>query len=306
VKIQKTARFFSDIKTLGEQLEESSSLQEEVVFVVDKSYHQAVSERFAHASAALSGEKRIAEGIELAIEALKLTEGDQLFVLSDHGCKLSNDDYSELGLMNRDRSQIFFFHSRLDGGNLHNCESLLAMEDVHAIVKKALNTKTKAGKVPVLAIPPARKMVHVEDHVAFSTKVGDPTRKWAVFSKDFEYFETLDGPSKLKVLATGIDRCEAIAFSREYLSTQASDYRELRWQLDTLQAGFSEIPSSSLLSWENKKGHFQSRRVTAWNPFWRIVTLPTSVSRLLQLRLTARSLRRKKKPRSGSSQGLLP
>lgn len=287
-KVQKAAHFFPDLASLYSHLDRASSRDNEVIFIVDKSYHVAVDGRFAHKSASLVGERKIAEGIKKAVAMLQLVDGDQLFVLSDHGCKLSNDDYSELGLMNRDRSQIFFFHSGLRRDSLDKCESLFAMEDVHKIVKASLGCSSRGEKHQVLEIPPARKMVHVEDHVAFSTLVGDPTRKWAVFAENFEYFESLSGNQKIVGVGQEIDFILATEVARKYLIAEASDYQELRYQLHSLQEGFSYMPAPTLQAWESKNVNLSNKRIARWALFWRFVTLLSSIRRRMRHYLSSR------------------
>ena len=299
-EIQAHATFFASPEQLAAQRGPNEPL--EITFVQSNSYHDVVSARAGHKSAHLEGCRILAEEIQNALDSLALGPGDQFVLFSDHGCKLSNDGYGLHEYINRDRSQVAFYHSDFSNGSMKANDGLFAMEDIHFVVSKLLQDalNDEAAVMPIsLTIPKTRELVHVEDHAAFSTNIGDPTRRWAVFSEDFEYFESLGAGSKVHLLKTpgGLSSQDAEELAISYLNEFASDYSQLTQQYESLTSNFTLISREKIAFWE--QGVRTAATQLGWRRFfWNLIVAPVALNRRLK------SLRPKpRRQNSGSRSG---
>ena len=232
-----------------------------------------------------------------------------MILYSDHGCKLSDDSFDEYSLTDRDRSQFVFFHSQFTEPKVTSDNTLFSMVDLYFIISGLIQSLTltgEAGANGTLELPEAREMVHVEDHEAYSTKIGDVVRKWAVFSKDFEYFESLgkNPVVRFHVLSDQETWLNAVSLSQDYLSKYASNYSDMNFQFDSLANGISVIPEESLKFWQ-ENSHLKESLRSPKRFLWRLATLHTSLTR----RICPRLLRFAKRPsrtvsKSGSRQSV--
>jgi len=282
-ELQMQASFFPDLDSLAMSEESHRSKDLKIFFITSDTYHDVVSHRHAHKSSHGAGSKLIAAELKEVISCLELAPGDQLILYSDHGCKLSNDKFDRYSLMDRDRSQVVFFHSQFKDPKLSMENSLFSMVDLHVIISgliKNLALTGTAGKNGLLELPEARGMVHVEDHDTYSTKVGDLVRKWAVFSKGFEYYESLGkGPVvKFHAPTSQAGWLNAISLSQDHLSKHASNYAELKYDLDYLTVGFTKVPEEKLAFWRQLASS-KNVGTNTKSLFWRIVTLKKTFMR---------------------------
>jgi len=178
-----------------------------------------------------------------------------------------------------------FFHSQFTEPKVTSDNSLFSMVDLHVIISgliQSLAPTGGAGANGTLELPEAREMVHVEDHEGYSTKIGDVVRKWAVFSPDFEYFESLGKELVIKLKVTNAQSAlvNGVLQSQEYLKKYSSGYADLKYQFETLAQGFTRAPQEKIASWEKHstqpKVNIKFKRL-----FWRLVTLPTALVRRL-------------------------
>jgi hypothetical protein len=308
-EVQMKARFFPGLDSLRASEEPGDALELEIIFIVSMTYHKVVDDRSAHKSSHRLGAELIASELEEVVSDLQLGPGDQLILYSDHGCKLSDDRFDEYNLMDRDRSQFVFFHSQFTEPKVTFDNSLFSMVDLHAIISgliKSLALTGRAGANGTLELPEAREMVHVEDHEDYSTKIGDVVRKWAVFSPDFEYFESLGKEPIIKLKVTNAQSAlvNGVLKSQEYLKKYASGYADQNYQLHSLSQGFTKVSQEVMSS---RAGHSNnSKNVRRFERlFWRLVTLPTSVVRRISPHIQAFSKRSSRVlSKSGSNQKL--
>lgn len=284
-EVQIKAKFFPSLDSLRAAEEQGDALELEIIFIVSMTYHKVVDDRSAHKSSHRLGAELIASELEEVVSDLQLGPGDQLILYSDHGCKLSDDSFDEDSLTDRDRSQFVFFHSQFTEPKVTSDNTLFSMVDLHFIISgliKSLVLTGGAGANGMLELPEAREMVHVEDHEAYSTKIGDVVRKWAVFSQDFEYFESLGKEPlvNLKVTNAGLALVDVVSRSQEYLKMNASGYADLKYQFETLAQGFTRVPQEKIESWE-KRSTQPKVNIKFMRLFWRLVTLPTTLVRRL-------------------------
>jgi len=288
-EVQMKAEFFPSLDSLRAAEEQGNTGKLEIIFIVNKTYHEVVDDRYAHKSSHKPGAELIAAELQEVISDLQLGPGDQLILYSDHGCKLSDDSFDEYSLMDRDRSQFVFFHSQFTEPKVTFDNTLFSMVDLHLIISGLIQSLTFTGETGangMLELPEAREMVHVEDHEAYSTKIGDVVRKWAVFSKDFEYFESL-GKNPVVRFHVPNDQetwLNAVSLSQDYLSKYASNYSDLNFQFDSLANGISVIPEESLKFWQENSPLKESLR-SPKRFLWRVATLHTSLTRKIYPRL---------------------
>ena len=140
--LQAYASFFPTLDSLASH-RSLDSKDKDVVFIVSKSYHREVDERRAHHSAHRAGATAILKELRAAIDTLRLGVKDNLFLFSDHGCKLSDDSYGEVELLDTDRSQVVFYHSDFTGRAIQQNRNLYSMVDVHQIVKHQIQESSR-------------------------------------------------------------------------------------------------------------------------------------------------------------------
>ena len=303
--IQERSTLFSDVTQIPLSPVQTPNVLNEVVIILDNSYHQAVGFRFGHHSAHSLGSRAIARNLAKAIAHLELAVGDTLFLFSDHGCKLSRDKAKEpKDFLDRDRSQVAFFHSQFAGQGIVENPGLYAMEDTHFMVMKAIarmkgQKESESRRIVPIAVPPVRKMVHVEDHSGFSTAIGHPVTQWAVFGSDFEYFEPRLGEFQV-FLREGSETSQemAVKVSQMYLKEHASNYSLFKDELESLYSGYSRIPIGQQEYWHRNRVASAPPAPIARAVWWAL-SLPTATWR----RLSAATRKRKIRPTSDSNTG---
>lgn len=286
--VQQVAAFYP---TVDEYLSKSASglKENEVIFIVSKTYHEVVDTRFAHSSSHTKALNLISSEIRGIIEKLELSNGDRLLLFSDHGCKLTSDHFDDLSRLNRDRSQVAFFLSDFSKpGEISQVKNLISMGDIHKITKQFISNETMRVAEIVLQVHKEKigsRLVHVEDHLAYATQIGEPVKTWAVFSKKWEYYCDLLGNERLVSKEERLlSEEEILEMARNFLERNASNYKEFKYELQSLTS--KELN----LSYEVppvKMDAKPTRNATGW--FWRLITLPNSLKRrfgfLMQHRL---------------------
>lgn len=289
--VQEVAHFYPTVDEYANS-SETDSKEDEVIFIVSKAYHEVVDSRHAHSSSHSKALSLVTSEINELVEKLKLSRGDRLVLFSDHGCKLSSDDFDNLSRLNRDRSQVAFFLSDFSNpGEISQVEKLLSMIDIHEVTKRLISNKNMPMTELVLQIleeNTSSPLVHVEDHLAYATQIGEPVKTWAVFSQNWEYYCDLSGHERLvsnekNLLSEG----EIMEAARGFLESNASNYKELNYELSTLTSKelhlVYEVPP-------NKINPKPEKIATKW--FWKFITMPNSVKRRFSLLMR----RKQKKP----------
>ena len=281
----------------------------EIIFIVSMSYHGVVGVRHGHKSAHRSGARLIASELKNVKERLGLGLGDHLILFSDHGCKLSGDPYGDFDLLSRDRSQVTFFSTDFTSESLHFDNRLLSMLDIHYSIKGFIADRLSAENNQNTSLKDfvgdGRAIVHVEDHETYNTKIGDPVRKWGVYTKDFEYFETLKLGHELNLNPDSrISEAEAIQWSIEYLRENASNYSELKFQRDSLTSQ-EHTDFLGKHRYSDEPGRSKPLLTRIAKLFWRIATIKTSISRRTRSALVHKFSAKKLKHAGGSRQKIL-
>lgn len=303
------SKFFSSLDEFLCSTTVRSENSTEIIFIVSMSYHGVVGVRHGHKSAHKAGTREIEAELRNTIEGLRLGKGDHLVLFSDHGCKLSNDTYGDFDLLDRDRAQVVFFSTDFLDKSLSFDSRLLSMRDIHSSIKKFLADQLtpKAGQSSSVKdfVRKGRSIVHVEDHETYDTKIGDPVRKWAVYTKNFEYFETLQLGHKLVLNPNSqISEAEAMSRSCKYLTENAADYTALKSQRDSLTSReYPEFLGKHRYLETSPQSKPVSVRLT--KPIWRLLTLKTSLLRRIHSVLVHRFAVNKLKHGGGSRQRLL-
>lgn len=303
--IQERADFYFDVAQIPARKDSPYSQVSELIFVIDTTYHITVGQRHSHKSAHRVGSRAVAENIERTVSALQLTLGDELFLFSDHGCKLSHDKLNSAGGdLSRDRSQIVFYNTKFQGEALTVISDLYAMEDVHTLVIESLRGFTEGIKSK-LDFPPPRAMVHVEDHDGWATGVGYPVNQWAVFNPKFEYFEEKLGfPILVMLENSDCSAEEALEMSQSFLAQVASNYEIFNREYDSLTKGFSRVSRSQEIEWKSRVNAFRKNPWMGERVFWTALSIPFLVSRKLSSFFSQKIGSRKHNDQTGSNQRL--
>ena len=309
--IQERSTLFSDVTQIPPSPERTPDSLSEVIIILDNSYHQAVGFRFGHHSAHKQGSRAISRNLAKAIAHLKLTVGDTLFLFSDHGCKLSKDKTKEpKDFLDRDRSQIVFFHSQFLGEGIVENPGLYGMEDAHFMVREAIARLKSGGdsaskQVIPIAVPPVREMVHVEDHSGFSTSIGHPVNQWAVFGSDFDYFEPRLGEVQI-FLHKGSETTPEMAakLSQMYLKKHASNYSLFKEEFESLYSGYSRIPIEQQEQWQRDRVASAPPPSPITRGLWWALGLPTAIWRKLSAGTRTRKIRPTPESNTGTAQSV--
>ena len=295
--VKEAATFFPTVESLANETKNQVAIagSRHLVFVVDKTYHQTVDLLSGHKSAAKKGETAVEKNFVNCLRQLGIGVGDSVFLLSDHGCKLSDDLVDTLSVMNRDRSQIFFYYTDFTSDVLQKFDSLYAMNDVHDTIRSAVESmiSEENGVLGPLS-PRARELVHVEDHDSFDTRIGEPVRKWAVFSSKYEYYEALGEAPRYISLRTPEDREHHILEAQGYLESAASNYAEMHRQLAAFQSVEPNFTKTKVSFWESrveKRDFRHSKLDDLRKVYWRLAALPVALRRYLARKLSTNKIR---------------
>lgn len=262
---------------------------DEVIFVVSNTYHREVTQRFAHKSSHDAACVLLAQEIAEAVSGLELSPGDHLVVFSDHGCKLSNDKFGPLEQLNRDRSQVFLFHSRLDGARFIIEDKLSDMIDMHNFFKGLFSFRAESLddlSLGQIGTSRSNKAVVVEDHKTYATKPGEPITNWAVYTKNFEYFESSGSSPKMNFLTepkTSSERLSLIEEAKNHLRARGSGYLALEKSRSLLSKELLSIPAAKISAYEKLSSGRESTR--SWRKtrlrtvLFLVLTFPISVIR---------------------------
>ena len=311
-EVQALADFFPDLESIKPTFQGGDCDTLEIIFVVSNSYHDEVDKKSGHKSAHETGSERIAQELKDVVDTFSLGSGDFLFLYSDHGCKLSNDSYDAISLLNRDRSQVVFYQTAFNSAEIEFTDSLYSVVDLATIIStklKSLIVKRELSKVHVASLPRPRQFVHVEDHEAYSTKIGDSVTRWAVFSSEFEYFEVLGKDPVVNFLVQGksMGLAEATTTAQDFLRKYATNYASFNQQLESLTKGFSALPEVQRQAWETQNSNQPNLKKygKVTELFWRMRTAPVSLLRRLVIQkglvLKGKSL----VPKTGSGQKII-
>lgn len=311
--VKNYANFYPDVASLlkSRNAFPGQADPNEVIFVVSNTYHQEVTQRFAHKSSHDAACGLLAKEIAKAVNGLELSPGDHLVVFSDHGCKLSNDKFGPLEHLTRDRSQVFLFHSRLDGTGLKVEDELSDMIDMHHFFKNlfSFHTENDTGFWSFEnGSPRSDKAVVVEDHETYSTKPGEPITSWAVYTDSFEYFESSGSTPKINFLTepnTSSERLSLIEEAKNHLRERGSGYLDLEKTRSLLSTELLSIPAAKISAYEKLSYGYKNSR--SWRKtksrvvLFFVLTFPTAVLRrfIFLLERAKRTRGLKKIPGSG-------
>ena len=118
-------------------------------------------------------------------------------------------------------------------------------------------------------------LVHVEDHLAYATQIGEPVKTWAVFSENWEYYCDLSGNERLFFTDKNLLSGEQITeMARSFLESNASNYKEFSYELFSLTSkelniGYEVPPLKMIVKPE--------RIASRW--FWKLIAMPNSLRR---------------------------
>jgi hypothetical protein len=133
--VQGAADFYPTLDEFVEKAD-SKTNKDEIIFIVSKTYHKVVDSRYAHRSSHSKAVSLIDSELHDAIEQLSIGPGDKMILFSDHGCKLTSDEFDSLSRLNRDRSQVAFFATDFSAPDEFSIvENLLSMVNLHQLTR---------------------------------------------------------------------------------------------------------------------------------------------------------------------------
>jgi hypothetical protein len=190
---------FMDIKDISNTnlntLFDSMNSDKEFLFIQNNDYHYEIDDRAAHKSSFKSGINRVSDHLN---KILNLAGGeffDYVFIISDHGSKLS-DSISRDHLLDDDRINIFcFLHTKGDlSVSINN--KLFSIKSVYQSIKAIIENKFDQLEDPDcihLQSKITEEFICIEDYASYSSSAQMNHSLWAVKTKDYFFSYSLNG-----------------------------------------------------------------------------------------------------------------
>ena len=191
---------------------------------------------------------------------------DYIFIFSDHGCILSDDNLSSKNtyhLLNDNRSKIFLHMRKKGEKQSHINSSLRSIMDVYPTISKILNNPDPKN---INGISLFNKKPHdfivIEDSCNFKPYLGIHNDIWRYKEIDYSYYVSLyDGE---ELISENINELKKIKdqFNEKKIINRISDiscsYKELKKKKDMLEKYSKMYKNYSTIDFSsgNKRSHF--------------------------------------------------
>ena len=240
-------------------------------FITLVDYHCAIDDYGAGPLGDHWGQKHISNYLSEFFTDFEVDLFDFTFIFSDHGCKLASERKEEkkLFLTNDDRTKIVMFVRRKGDKGIEKNDKLTTIMDIYPTIQDILETGNKADCDGIsLFDENGHDNIVIEDHRDFNVTLDQVLENWAVRTKDYFYFASLEEKALFKVISPNkyeeilepdvdlIDRLE------KQIEIKSCSYRENKKQYGILKY-YAEM-STSREAYSDGEDRIQNARSPSW------------------------------------------
>jgi len=170
-------------------------------FIVLNDYHHCIEDYGGNSLGDYWGQKHLCNYLDVFFNDCDIDSFDYIFLLSDHGCLLSDETKeNKLFLTNDKRTKtVMFVRKKGDSGIVVN-DKLSTIMDVLPTIKDILGVKNKLACDGIsLFDQKAHDSVVIEDHKTFGVTIDQVLENWAIRTNDFFYFTNLSENALFRV-----------------------------------------------------------------------------------------------------------
>ena len=194
-------------------------------FINLQDYHIAVDELKGSSLADKVGQEQLVKVIKKIFDQIPENNFDEIFVISDHGCKFANERKSakELDFINDDRAQTVLFHSKMIKQNIEKNDGITSVCEIANMLLHPFSLKLTQQST-FKHNSEFGKYIVVEDYAFGKNSVTTVPSLWRVITEHFSYYEDLD-QKKLKLENNSqLSKSLAEAVCEEILLEEAQFY----------------------------------------------------------------------------------
>lgn len=240
--LSKDAKVLNNLDDLNKYKNDISSKKNSFMFVDFPDYHYAVNDYYGLNYSHNLGVEKLSNSFEIFFSIIPYTNFDHIFIFSDHGFKMVGDkNYFDLTYLPSDnRSKVLMFHHKKHDKNIETVEDLTSILDIYPTLRETVNLEDcKTDGISLLRTKKNRVLT-VEDHCKFGVNLGIIHEIWAVRTKDYFYFESIESKVLLKVKSPHIYtrvkiNLELLSSFQKILSKDTSSYGRIKEQLEILE-----------------------------------------------------------------------
>ena len=165
-------------------------------------YHHCVEDYSALQIADKKGHFQLLNAFNMFFKKYNKDIFDYIFIFSDHGCILSDDNFSDqkkYNLLNDNRSKIFLHMRKKGERNSYVDLSLRSIMDIYPTIAEITNNfiPNNINGVSLFQSNP-HDFIVIEDSCDFKPKLGVYNDIWRYKEKDYSYYLSIDDGSELK------------------------------------------------------------------------------------------------------------
>ena len=249
---------------LLQSLKEVSKLEKKenlLYFLHVMDYHFAVDDLGGAASANFQGNLRIANCIEGVLNELGDNFFDLMIILSDHGCKLSDNSHDMWSHLNNDRTQILMFIHKKNEIGISVNNKLTSIMDVYPYICSELGIDVNSKQLKLdgkdFKVESNNRLLIVEDYyhqkskLQFVADIGALPNIWGVHGESYSYFENISGQSYVEVRRVTAEDSrfkldEFVKKCKAELVLSSSSYFTLRTQYDSISPALQPVNLTEL------------------------------------------------------------
>ena len=230
-----------------------------LTFLTINDYHQCVVDYSALKIADKKGHSQLLNAFNMFFKKYNKDIFDYIFIFSDHGCILSDDNFScqkKYNLLNDNRSKIFL-HMRKKGEiNSYVDSSLRSIMDIYPTIAEIAN-KSIPNNINGVSLfqPNPHDFIVIEDSCDFKPRLGIYNDIWRYKEIDYSYYLSIEDGSELKY-----ENCNSDYNLKKNINTQkvlkrisniSFSYKDIKKRNDILKS-YSEMHK------QYSKVHFSS------------------------------------------------
>jgi hypothetical protein len=254
----------NQFSSLFESLKEVSRLEKKenlLYFLHVMDYHFVVDDLEGAASADIQGNLRIAKCIEGVLNNLGDNFFDLIIILSDHGCKLTDNSKNMWNHLNNDRTQILMFVHKKNEIGISVNNKLTSIMDLYPYICSELGIDVDSTQLKLdgedFKVKNDDRLLIIEDYyhqkskLQFVAEIGALPNIWGVHGKTHSYFENISGQNyvedrRVKVEGSRFKLEEFIERCKAELVLSSSSYFTLRTQYDSISPALQPVNLTEL------------------------------------------------------------
>ena len=254
----------NQFSSLFQSLKEVSRLEKKenlLYFLHVMDYHFVVDDLEGAASADFQGNLRIAKCIEGVLNELGDNFFDLIIILSDHGCKLSDNSKNMWSHLNNDRTQILMFIHKKNEIGISVNNKLTSIMDVYPYICSELGIDVNFKQLKLdgkdFKVESNNRLLIVEDYyhqkskLQFVADIGALPNIWGVHGETHSYFENISGQNYVedRRVTAEDSRFKLDEFVRKCkaeLVLSSSSYFTLRTQYDSISPALQPVNLTEL------------------------------------------------------------